>query len=51
VALGDDLRMFLPVGRTYDPETGQGWEAEGIAPDIEVAYTKARERAVEEAAR
>ena len=48
VALGDDLRMFLPVGRTYDPATGKGWEAEGIAPDIEVPYTKALERVVEE---
>jgi hypothetical protein len=51
VALGEDLRMFLPVGRTYDPATGLGWEAEGIAPDIEVAYSQASERAVKEATR
>ena len=24
----------LPVGRTYDPETGIGWEGTGIQPDV-----------------
>jgi C-terminal processing protease CtpA/Prc len=43
--------MFLPSGRTYDPETDKGWEAEGIAPDIEVPYSQALERAVEEVKR
>lgn len=47
IAVSDDLRLFLPGGRTYDPKTGEGWEAEGIAPDIEVPYDDARERAVE----
>ncbi|MEZ6022961.1 MAG: S41 family peptidase [Hyphomonadaceae bacterium] len=27
------LQVWLPVGRTYDPDTGQGWEGVGIAPD------------------
>ncbi len=50
-SIGSDLRMFLPSGRTYDPETDKGWEAEGIAPDIEVPYSQALERAVEEVKR
>jgi hypothetical protein len=29
-----DFEMFVPVGRTFDPRTGEGWEAEGIAPDL-----------------
>lgn len=29
--------VFLPVGRTYAPRTGQGWEGVGIAPDRAVA--------------
>ena len=36
--------MFLPVGRTYDPRTNEGWQAEGIAPDVEVAQEQALER-------
>lgn len=39
--------MFLPVGRTYDPRTNEGWQAEGIAPDVEVAQEQALERALE----
>ncbi len=31
---GDGFSMLLPIGRTYDPETGQGWEGDGIAPDV-----------------
>lgn len=39
--------MFLPVGRTYDPRTNEGWQADGIAPDVEVAQEKALERTLE----
>ncbi len=39
--------MFLPIGRTYDPRTNEGWQAEGIAPDDEVTQEKALERALE----
>ncbi len=35
VRLTEDFTMFLPMGRTFDPRTGKGWEAEGIFPDIE----------------
>lgn len=47
ISVSPELRIFMPGGRTYDPETGKGWEAEGIAPDIEVPYDEARERAME----
>jgi DNA-binding MarR family transcriptional regulator len=38
--------VFLPRGRTYNPATNQGWEAEGLKPDIEVPYEKALETAI-----
>jgi C-terminal processing protease CtpA/Prc len=47
VAVSEDLAMFLPRGRTYDPETGLGWEAEGIKPEIEVPAGEALEAAIE----
>jgi hypothetical protein len=51
VPLGEALRLFLPGGRTYDPKTGEGWEAEGIAPDLPVPAAQALDKAVEEARR
>ena len=39
--------MFLPVGRTYDPRTNEGWQTEGIVPDVEVAQDQALERALQ----
>lgn len=27
---------FIPVGRTYDPDTGWDWEGKGVSPDIAV---------------
>jgi retinol-binding protein 3 len=47
VSLPGGYTMFLPFGRTYDPRTGQGWESEGIKPDVEVPYEKAKETALE----
>ncbi len=32
--LTGDFTIFVPVGRTFDPRTGEGWEAEGIEPDV-----------------
>jgi hypothetical protein len=37
---------FIPVGRTYDPQTGEGWEAVGVRPDIEIAADKALDEAL-----
>ncbi len=51
VALSEDLRLFLPMGRAYNPATGEGWEAEGIAPDIVVPEGEVLGRAVTEARR
>lgn len=36
VNLGDDFYAFIPVGRTFDPESGESWEESGVRPDIEV---------------
>ncbi len=35
--ISSDFTIFVPVGRTFDPRSGMGWEATGIAPDIESA--------------
>ena len=35
--LGGGFTAFIPVGRTFDPVTGQDWEAVGVVPDIDVA--------------
>ena len=39
--LAHGFEMFLPVGRAYDPATGEGFEAVGVAPDVEVPYDDA----------
>jgi hypothetical protein len=33
-ALPHGFAAFVPVGRTYDPDTGLDWEGRGVAPDI-----------------
>lgn len=37
VDLPHGFRAFVPIGRTYDPDTGLGWEGRGVAPDIATA--------------
>jgi hypothetical protein len=39
--IGDKFSVFIPVGRTYDPDTGKGWEGTGIAPDVAVPADRA----------
>jgi hypothetical protein len=39
--LGDKFSVFVPVGRTYDPDTGKGWEGSGIDPDVAVPAEQA----------
>lgn len=34
--LGGGLSAFIPVGRTFDPDTGEDWEGRGILPDVAV---------------
>lgn len=36
VPIGDKFRAFIPVGRTFDPDTGKDWEGTGVAPDVAV---------------
>jgi hypothetical protein len=38
---GDKFLVFIPVGRTFDPDTGKGWEGSGIEPDVTVPAEKA----------
>lgn len=40
---------FIPVGRTFDPDTNQGWEGTGVAPDVQVSSTDALKKALEHA--
>lgn len=37
---------FIPVGRTFDPDTGEGWEGVGVKPDVEVPADKALDEAL-----
>jgi C-terminal processing protease CtpA/Prc len=38
---GGKFVVFIPVGRTFDPDTGKGWEGGGIDPDVAVPAEKA----------
>lgn len=39
--IGDKFAAFIPVGRTFDPDTGKGWEGTGIEPDVAVPAERA----------
>lgn len=41
VPMGAGYAAFIPVGRTFDPDTGSGWEGTGVAPDIAVPADRA----------
>jgi C-terminal processing protease CtpA/Prc len=34
--IGDKFEAFVPVGRTFDPDTGKDWEGTGVQPDVAV---------------
>jgi C-terminal processing protease CtpA/Prc len=38
--------VFVPVGRTFDPDTNQGWETVGVKPNVEVPADKALDEAL-----
>lgn len=40
---------FIPVGRTFDPDTGEGWEGVGVAPDVAVPADQALDEALKRA--
>ena len=37
---------FIPVGRTFDPDTNEGWEGTGVKPHVEVPADKALDEAL-----
>ena len=39
--VGTRFGAFVPVGRTFDPDTNDGWEGRGVAPDVEVPAARA----------
>lgn len=47
--VGEGFRAFIPAGRTFDPDTGESWEASGVAPEIEIPQDQALQRALSEA--
>ena len=44
--MGEGYAAFIPVGRTFDPDTGKSWEGTGVAPDVAVAADKALDEAL-----
>lgn len=40
---------FIPVGRTYDPDTNQGWEGTGVTPNVAVPADQALDEALRRA--
>ena len=44
--IGHGYSAFIPVGRTFDPDTDQGWEGTGVKPDVEVPADKALDEAL-----
>ena len=47
--LGGGYEMFLPMGRTFNPRTGIGFEAQGISPDVPATADQALNAALTEA--
>ena len=34
--INEKFAVFIPVGRSFDPDTGKDWEGTGVAPDVDV---------------
>lgn len=47
--LGERFAAFIPVGRSYDPETDRGWEGVGVTPDVAVPADEALDEALRRA--
>ncbi len=47
--VGERFAAFIPVGRTYDPETNWDWEGVGVTPDVVVAADAALDEALKRA--
>jgi C-terminal processing protease CtpA/Prc len=48
--IAERFAAFVPVGRTYDPDTGWDWEGKGVAPDVRVPADDALGEALRRAA-
>jgi hypothetical protein len=44
--MGTGYAAFIPVGRTFDPDTGESWEGTGVKPDVAVPADKALDEAL-----
>jgi hypothetical protein len=44
--VGGGLEMYVPVGRTTEPATGNDWEGIGISPDVSVPAATALDEAL-----
>ena len=44
--IGDRFAAFVPVGRSYDPDTNWGWEGKGVTPDVAVHTDQALDEAL-----
>ena len=44
--LGHGYAAFIPVGRTFDPDTNEGWEGKGVSPHVQVPADKALDEAL-----
>ena len=47
--MGEGYAAFIPVGRTFDPDTGQSWEGVGVQPDAAVPVDQALAEALRRA--
>lgn len=48
-SLGGGYRAFIPVGRTFDPDTDKGWEQTGVEPDVKTPAAQALDEALKRA--
>lgn len=46
LSLGAGYSAFIPFGRTFDPDTDQGWEGIGVKPDVVTSADDALDEAL-----
>jgi hypothetical protein len=47
--IGERFGAFIPIGRTYDPDTDWDWEGKGVSPDVAVPADQALDEALRRA--
>ncbi len=45
--IGKRFAAFIPIGRTYDPDTNWDWEGKGVSPDVAVPADQALDKALD----